>query len=292
MDQARQMNKRKRIILISVLGFGLVMIAIFALAPSEPVYQGKTVTRWIKEFNDYAGLMGGSYSLQRSGRVFNGVQYQKVDDPPAKALRALGPQAVPYLVKALKTKEASLGKIYLRVFQKTPPVVRRFLPTPSYPIQIRMGATHALACMGEAGKIAIPALIQAASEESRPGAGRVLFQSYLVAMSNLDATTNQIGALLQDLSRASRYADVLYAIKLMRVKGPTAALALASVLESKDAKLRQDALMALHEMASDGKAAAPALVNALNADDNLVRDAASWALKAIDREAAEKAGLK
>jgi HEAT repeats len=68
--------------------------------------------------------------------------------------------------------------------------------------------------------------------------------------------------------------------------------ALIKCLSSQNPSIRRQASTALAHFGADAKPAVPTLINLLNDSAQRVKDAARDALKAIDPEAAEKAGVK
>lgn len=74
--------------------------------------------------------------------------------------------------------------------------------------------------------------------------------------------------------------------------GPEAVPALVGALEGETSSLREHAARTLRKMGTAAKDAVPALLKALEDDSVDVHTAVSSALYAVDREAAEKAGLK
>lgn len=77
------------------------------------------------------------------------------------ALKEIGADAVPYLVRALKHKE-SFGTVqYLRLYTALPIAVRRCLPAPVPVPALRRASTKGLEGLGPKAKPAIPALIEA-----------------------------------------------------------------------------------------------------------------------------------
>jgi HEAT repeat protein len=80
------MRKKWRIILISLLIVIVVVLAWLVPRPGEPIYQGKTLTFWLQQEVDNGGL-----------------------DPEAEtAIRAIGPEAIPELLRMLGTKDTHI----------------------------------------------------------------------------------------------------------------------------------------------------------------------------------------
>jgi len=96
------LKKRRFILLILVLGVGAVVF--LWRSPREPVYQGKSVSAWMRDLN-------GPNPLARSNA---GV-----------ALHAMGPLAVPYLVESLNRRDSVFKGPYRSLAPKLPLWFRR-----------------------------------------------------------------------------------------------------------------------------------------------------------------------
>jgi hypothetical protein len=129
--------RTKRNILIVALLFaiagGLMWVA---LQSSEPVYRGKSISRWINDVGVFA-------------------------NPPAPALPLLDSNAVPFLVEALHRQDGRLRKTYLRVWNKLPSGAQNHLPHPVPGWAIRANAAALLGTIGTNATPAVPALIRA-----------------------------------------------------------------------------------------------------------------------------------
>ena len=86
--------------------------------------------------------------------------------------------------------------------------------------------------------------------------------------------------------------DTLNGLAHIRSEPELVVPALTKALNDPVPKVRVFACMALSQQAEEAKPAAPALVKALSDSDSSVRGLAANPLKAIDPEAAAKAGLK
>jgi len=127
----------------------LVVLALplwWGRAKPEPIYQGKKVTEWIAN-----------------------MKTANLEDEAGNALAAIGPQAVPYLVRTLGNESILMKsyreKVYLG-FRQNLPGVARFLPRPSDEpyVGTRAAAAFTLGRIGPQAKAAVPALIRAARD--------------------------------------------------------------------------------------------------------------------------------
>jgi hypothetical protein len=102
-------------------------------------------------------------------------------------------------------------------------------------------------------------------------------------------TPSQIATLLQALG--IQMAEERFDMPLL--KGDPAALpVLTELLESTDSQVRLMAAEGLEQLGEKARPAIPALLRAIHDEDETVREQAEQTLYCVDREAAEKTGLK
>ena len=128
--------RMKRSIMLAVLLVILGVLVGVMLQSGEPVYRGKSISRWINDVGVFAS-------------------------PPAPALPLLDSNAVPFLVEALQRQDGRLRRTYLRVWNKLPSGVQNHLPQPVPGWAIRANAAALLGTIGTNAASAVPALIQA-----------------------------------------------------------------------------------------------------------------------------------
>lgn len=210
---------------------------------NEPVYNGKPLHEWAEETQDEAITGGPSPAAIEA----------------AKAVQAIGPAAIPRLIKWIK-----------------PPIVNSVLPG---------GAVYALKALGPQAKSAIPELAEILNmppgsmddESSRHEAAEAL--SYLGPESvpyMLTAATNLHGqhfqwGLIQDFGN-------------MGTNGVAAIPALIGWTHDKDAWVRLGAVNALGQIAMEPATVIPVLRIALTDSDPLVRRDAASALGNFGKE--------
>jgi hypothetical protein len=124
---------------------GLAIVALGTLvwrvlSPREPEYRGKTV-------QVYFDQLARAFVNNRTGRVYEEV---KADDPMVKAIYACGPDAIPYLRRALRKKDGRAEKIISLLRAKLPASIsKRFPPSKSdYVAGSRDAAIRSLATFG------------------------------------------------------------------------------------------------------------------------------------------------
>lgn len=201
------MRKRIRSLLVVLLFAVLGGLAWQVLRPREPVYQGRPISYWIDHTGEIS--LAGNASIGE----WNGPQ--------------LDSNAVPFLVKALQTRDGRLGAAYRNAWLRSPLFVRKLLPRPIWVRAVPVSAAQAL---GQLGKDAKPAI---------PGLARLVKEDHFDAINRHQAAAWALGKI-----------------------------------DAKDPVARA------------------ALIGAENDSDPTVRSVATNALKAIDPEAAAKAGAK
>ena len=169
------MNRRS-IILVSVLFIGIIAIAVYCLAHREPVYKGKHLSKWL-----------GDLAMESSTS----------QDEPACAVRAIGTNALPWLMTMVRSTDPAWKRAVLAFNTKqrairiavTPAVVARFDAVQGYRVlgsaakgnvpelihlletepspQVRSSIAQALGAIGPAARAAIPALRRAAQDNDK-----------------------------------------------------------------------------------------------------------------------------
>ena len=140
------MGKKWRIgalILLTLITVGVLWSVVWNLSrPREPLYDGKSVSYWL-------GAARPQVNTIRAGLTWVPLEFPKADS-----------NAVPVLIKALKTKERKINPIYLWIWRTSPTWLQMRLRVQLPDWIIRMRAVDWLRDLGEQARPAIPALIQ------------------------------------------------------------------------------------------------------------------------------------
>jgi hypothetical protein len=284
------MTKRVHIALAVLLVAVGGVIGWQVLREREPVYQGKRLSVWLRGY-----------------QIWN---YQLREDSPGvdAAVRQIGTNALPTLFRMLRAKDSALRLKLVRFAQQhtytgerlshTPDgrlyfrPVRRGIginPTPSETLNFR--AVAGFRALGSDARNAVPELTEmyqqtpgsgpwgpgAALGAIGPAAGQAI-PSLLVNVGNTNAGAREIAvrALGEIHSQSQLVVPVLIA-----------------ALHDPAKEVQRQASLALGRYGEESKAAVPALLEILKHDRNRVdKFNATNALKAIDPEAAAKAGVK
>jgi len=164
---------------------------------------------------------------------------------------------------------------------------------------VRLEAARCLGRLGTAASNAVPALLPllSSSEAGRRASQRVFVRANTArALGEIGpAASNAIPALTNLMATADSYGRVSAAIALWRITSneSVALPVIVNELPSFDKNMKQMPIDALKAMGPRAKAAFPALVSELSrTEDARLRGAITDAMKAIDPEAAAKAGIE
>jgi len=195
-------------------------------------------------------------------------------DPAWEALRALGPKAVPHLVRQLRFP--LWERPYERVVTNLPPVVQRRLPSPSKTRTGRYQAIEAIGRLGDAASNAAPALLELL-EQRDP---RLRFR-VVRTLRNVHADRRSINAALMRLAAQRRYTDVLDIAQQLGWGGREMVRLLGTILQSPDTAMRQNAMTLLEHAGRDARPALEQITVALSDQDGEVRYLAARSLENI-----------
>jgi HEAT repeat protein len=211
--------------LLALGGAGAILSAIHK--PAELSYQGRSLQDWCLR-------------LDASNE-------QSDQDKAAAAIKEIGSQAIPELIRLLDTQEPAMRKFAFSFSKYFTASSRRTLskyagsPTAS---RVRGTAARALGCLGPVAKPAIPQLIKALHDPDR--------------QVRLDAA-GALGWI-----------------------GPDATSSLILCLNDQDSNVRHVAVFGLGRIGPGAVAAVPALSRMLHDPDEFVRASAAASLSAID----------
>lgn len=280
------MSKRRVLVLCSVIGAVAVGVVWSALAPREPVYQGKRLRRWLDDFNgpslrqenlakDAIRQMGAKALpwvidyLRRGNSRFRQWAAKELDAPSVsgyerkglKAVEALGPaakQAIPEVERALLDGDDDLRPLAASALVAIGPdaldVLHRALQHPN--ARIRGLATWWIGDFGMAATSSVPVLV----------------------------------SRLQDLDPVMR-ADAAHSLGTIRANPETVVPALAMHLSETNELAFANVIKALESFGAQATAAVPALERELRAGKPSRRATVALTLLKVDPRAAENAGL-
>ena len=283
---------RRRSLLFSS-GVLLLLILICAAAMlwrgnRQPVWQGKTVGEWFVEFRNarlrhrHAIPVFLPLGFKGSTNLVSQVAYsENIDewlrDPAARALRAFGTKAVPFLEAEVRRGDSLWARSYRSLLQKIPVGIRSHIPAaPPRRDGIRADAAFALAALGKDGAAAIPAIVQAYTEPT--GLAR---WEYGQSLRRLPTQPEDFDALLAGFHGTNLPAAVA-TIKELEICTPTSARILTNAVRAGNIV----ALLQLHYYRTQAKVVLPALSVALKSSNHEIQETAARVLRTFGPDAA------
>ena len=266
------MRKRAEIALaVLLLGvIGVIGWQALRVQDIEPVVAGRPLTQWVENY-------------------VNGAPGKSTEEAD-RALREAGTNAIPVLLRMLREKESPFRRQMMGLLRMQKVVQVHYTPVErrnqaAYFAFLRLGGS------GTGAELAVPQLMEIYQERISPFARQCAAMS-LGAYG--PAARSAIPVLLRGLADTNVLVrcDTLNGLGHIRADPELVVPALAKALNDPVPKVRLFACMALSQQAQEAKPAAPALAKALNDSDSGVRFMAANALKAIDPEAAARAGVK
>jgi HEAT repeat protein len=247
---------------IAVAGLLFAVVAVITwqvAARPEPVYQGKRLRQYLDQ-------MAKDYPYA-------------VDNPGVRAVYQMGPDAVPYLRRALRKKDTLYVKALVFLRAKLPLTLSRRLPDPKieHLRMVSMSAAHCLAVFGPLAKEALPELIDCLRDvrSMNSAYGAILRigprPEDLPALLSLMAGTN---------TSASGYAAVC--IGQIGLTNSEVLAALIAAAKSGPQFTRNSAISALCALGPKAPSALPVLARNQSDSDSTIRTAsavAAWLIQ-------------
>ncbi len=268
------MRKQVYIALAVLLVILAGVIAWQVLREREPVYQGKSLSAWVKGYTpdpkDYRPLV-------------EQPQWKQTD----AALRALGTNAIPSLLRMLRATDAPWKVKLVRLASK-----QRFIKTSRASAgELNMWASMAFESLQGSASNSVPELIQI-YEEHRSECSQ---NAVVNALRSIGPAAARAVPCLLGAAASSDLAirnNALAALGEIHAQSELAVPVLIKALRDPDASVRGAAACSLRDFGADAKPAVPALMQMLKDEDEYAGGLAAEALEHIDPEAAAKAGVK
>jgi HEAT repeat protein len=301
------MRKRRRVLhVISVIALLLSGLVWCVLRSREPVYQGKPLIVWLD-----------AYRKSRYLQEENGIDTEAEQYAQQAAIRQIGTKAIPHLLQLLQTKDSGIKSNAIVMLKR-----QSFVHTlPRTDIEFHNLALAGFQALGPVAKPAVPALIGMLDNPCHrysaalclgrigPAAGdavrRLLpwLDEEDVALRYCAAnalggigrgTLETTSALLKHLNDTNQFVrgSVELALGKLRAEPGVVVPILIQELRTDPTRLSRSRIRALGAFGAEAKQAVPLLLELFRSNSaDLGLDIAS-ALKAIDPEAAAKAGMK
>jgi len=267
-------RKTRRILLIGSLVTVLGTISWLVLRPHdpEPTYNGKPLSYWLDGFSPP--------NRNPSPREFDAD----------KAMQQIGTNALPTLLRLLKTRDSKF-KINLIQFAQKQHLINLNWKTARFH---QLQAWFGFRCLGTNGKSAVPALIEIYNQRPPDQDNDAHGYIPLIFAAMGPAAADAVPLLVQattDTNHDIRWSAVS-GLGRIRARPELAVPALTEALRDSDSHLQVDAAVSLAAFGTNAQSAVSGLITALSDANPDVRTNAAYALNQIDPEAAAQAGVK
>ena len=236
----------------------------------EPSYQGKTLTLWLLE---YLAVSDPGTLTKENGAVITRAE---------KAVRNMGTNSLPYLIRLIQTKDSLFRRIAIVIAQHQS-IVKADIRTEE---DKRVMADFGFYALGPMAKSAVPALVEllkdkdfdvhstAANSLGNIGPDAEAAVPFLLPYLN---STNQIGLEVAALNLGRIHAEPQLVVPALVEK---------LIVTNSPLQLRVATIDALASFGERAKIALPYLIPFLSDSDEYVRSSATNAVMAIDSSAA------
>ncbi|MBI3852189.1 MAG: HEAT repeat domain-containing protein [Verrucomicrobia bacterium] len=305
-------STRRRIIFVILLAIAIAGVAVYLRQPLEPVYQGRRLSAWLRDFQI------------RTSKYHESEQ----DEKAAEAIRQIGTNAIPFLLKDLQSKdtafEMKLWEFWNKIYFRIPSYIH--VPHNFAWFQ-RERAVYAFEALGQSAEPAIPALREIINSQEliRSGHSEVVRYSlhallgtdsdravpiFINAMTNADIEVRELAirclgklrskardavpALMQALDDASPdvRGPAAYSLGKITLEPKVVVPLLMKRTSDSDARVRGNAVQSLGLFGDDASRALPFLQNAVKDNDEWVRKHAAEAVIRIQCETCDGAIIR
>jgi HEAT repeat protein len=273
------MRKRVQIALVVLLAMLAGVIGWRILREREPSYQGRQLSSWLEAYGRVR---------QTTESEFRRKTYE--------ALKQIGTNAIPASLRMLRAKDSALN-VKLMELAKGQHFIK-FNYTSAQELNQR--AFWVFEVLGPKARSAVPALIEIANQNISRSSQHYAIDALGYLGEDETGYTNPsakeaVPSLLGWATNEDWHvrSDAILALGRIGAEPDRVLPVLINALHDPNLQVQLFATICLGHFRRDAKNAVPALVEVLNASQGgMVKSAASRALKAIDPEAAAKAGVK
>ncbi len=262
---------RKRV-LIALSGLVLAILGVVAWQgwPTEPVYERKPLSSWLKAY----ATPGGPEAFAD------------------EAVRQAGTNAIPQLLSLLRFEDSALKVKFMDLVERQHVITIEFTTAVAW----NGAGAKGFGVLGTNAQSATSALITIANRNTSPSSPYPSSRYYaLDALGSIGPPAKDaVPSLLRWATNTNAHVlcSAMHALVRISEEPDLVLPVLTNALRSAVPVVRMNAVLALGELGPDAKPAGPALVDMFNDSFPEVRRSATNAIKAIDTEAAAKAGVK
>jgi hypothetical protein len=266
----RCVAKRGFRVIVAATGLVAVIIGVlcgFVLWPHEPSYEGHTLSWWLEQ--------------RRTATKISTFPPQ--DDPGTVAVRQIGTNALPTLLRLIRTRDSPFKQFVMKWSAKQSLIKFHFVPLE----ERRFQATSGYEVLGTLARSHIPALSEILTNHPVPGA-RAQAASALGFIGRDDANL-AAPALIKATKDKQDWVrnNSLWASSRILPDPQLTIPVLIAGLDDSYSIARENAAIGLRQYGAQATSAVPALVRTLE-----INRVAGYALSGIDPQAAAKAGVK
>jgi hypothetical protein len=263
---------------VFILGaVGIISLAFFRLSvsPPEPLYKGKPLSGWLD-----------GYVLISNGRPDEDLHIAEENRKVDLIVREVGTNAIPTLFKMIELSDSPL-KIKIAGFLNDHNI-GTFKIKSSWPLNSQ--AAMAFQALGDTAADAEPRLVALLKKYRGNSYKEDLFAAALGGIG--PTASNAVPSLLEVVTNRSALPyNFLNALGKIHADPSNAVPVLITFLKNSDAGTRRRAVIGLQAYGLNARSAVPDLFNLLGDESEAVRKHAADAIRAIDNDAAAKAGL-
>jgi HEAT repeats len=261
---------------ILVVSFVIMVLALFTwqvMSPHEPVYEGKKLSVWLEAYAHAPGFGIGLRSPEQ----------MEAD----KAMRQIGTNAIPTLLKMLRFKNHPLND-KIAYWLKALHLSREGYVHESVK---HSEAAEAFRVLGPQVKEAVPELIKIYDENLS-----VESQSLLPEIFGSIGTASKeaIPTLIRMTQNTNVWVrnNAVFALGLVAEEPETVVPVLIKAIDDPDPWVRHNAVGSLDFFGRDAKAAIPKLLELRKSDDSSMRERAEIVLQKMDPKAVQRAEVQ
>ena len=269
------MQKRVKIVLAVVLVVLAGAITWQLVPEPEPVYQGKSLSDWLLNYDVRTVSLGTIEGIMR-------WRAQRLETD--KAVKHMGTKAVPRLLQLVRKKDSALLLRFITLAQRH----QHFVKINHVPAQDwnRMAADGFFA-LGHTADYVTPRLVEIYERNISPESHRAA----LAILANIGPPAKEIVpsllVMVNDSDEQTRYGAIWALGRIHREPERTIPV-LIQTLHDPVRSIRASASVGLREFGPAANQAYPALLEAVNDQNSGIRDEVVSALCSIDPEAAAK----
>jgi hypothetical protein len=243
------------------------VIAWQGLRLREPVYQGKRLSVWL---------------AQQGTNHFMATRDSEMDKQGQTAIRQIGTNALPMLIKRLRARDTRLKQVMMTWAQRQKLVHFKFKTANRRHLEAEAGYE----ALGPLASAQVPSLIDVFSNDPSPEVRYITANVLGYIGPDARAAGPALLAATKDTDPMVRNNSLCALSRVLHDPQLTIPVLIAA-LDDTESIVRENAAIGLGRCGQQAKAGVPALVRTL-----AINNAAADALKQIDPEAAAKAGVK